>query len=183
MYPKDWKQPACDVHKVIHEQHTILPFRKTEGNGCRMYMTEFDSQHHKGTKTMVFSTVELELWVYHNKIVESFYCFKRNSYSIPKWSPQANSVHIYLPIIYHMFFCWSILSCSVCKVHSCRITECYSLIKMYMFSIGIQVSELFPPMNMYRIKQVSMTDVLVFVGEKTKLGIAGTYMLFEELAG
>lgn len=51
-----------------------------------------------------------------------------------------------------------------------------------MFSIGIQVSELFPPMNMYRIKQVSMTDVLVFVGEKTKLGIAGTYMLFEELA-
>lgn len=133
-------------------------------------------------KTMVFSTVELELWVYRNKIVESFYCFKRNSYSIPKWSPQANSVHIYLPIIYHMFFCWSILSCSVCKVHSCRITECYSLIKMYMFSIGIQVSELFPPMNMYRIKQVSMTDVLVFVGEKTKLGIAGTYMLFEELA-
>lgn len=131
MYPKDWKQPACDVHKVIHEQHTILPFRKAEGNGCRMYMTEFDSQHHKGTKTMVFSTVELELWVYHNKIVESFYCFKRNSYSIPKWSPQANSVHIYLPIIYHMFFCWSILSCSVCKVHSCRITECYSLIKMY----------------------------------------------------
>lgn len=119
------------MQKVIHEQHTILPFRKTEGNGCRMYMTEFDSQHHKGTKTMVFSTVELELWVYHNKIVESFYCFKRNSYSIPKWSPQANSVHIYLPIIYHMFFCWSILSCSVCKVHSCRITECYSLIKMY----------------------------------------------------
>lgn len=131
MYPKDWKRPACDVHKVIHEQHTILPFKKAEGNGCRMYMTEFDSQHHKGTKTMVFSTVELELWVYHNKIVESFYCFKRNSYSIPKWSPQANSVHIYLPIIYHMFFCCSILSCSVCKVHSCRITECYSLIKMY----------------------------------------------------
>lgn len=61
MYPKDWKRPACDVHKVIHEQHTILPFKKAEGNGCRMYMTEFDSQHHKGTKTMVFSTVELEL--------------------------------------------------------------------------------------------------------------------------
>ena len=119
------------MQKVIHEQHTILPFRKAEGNGCRMYMTEFDSQHHKGTKTMVFSTVELELWVYHNKIVESFYCFKRNSYSIPKWSPQANSVHIYLPIIYHMFFYCSIFSCSVCKVHSCRITECYSLIKMY----------------------------------------------------
>lgn len=73
-----------------------------------------------------------------------------------------------------MFFCCSILSCSVCKVHSCRITECYSL-------IGIQVSELFPPMNMYRIKQVSMTNALVFVGEKPKLEIAGTYMLFEEL--
>lgn len=82
-------------------------------------------------KTMVFSTVELELWVYHNKIVESFYCFKRNSYSIPKWSPQANSVHIYLPTIYHVVFYCSIFSCSVCKVHSCRITECYSLIKIY----------------------------------------------------